>query len=98
MHSKTAGAECSVSFDGTGAMLVGALDRDRGTADLYLDGALMTKIDGYNDDGRRDGEGLWGKFDLPSGPHTVRVVVKGEPYPGSKGTWIYIEDLVVFRK
>ena len=98
MRSKKAGAEATVTFDGTGAMLVGTLDRNRGTADLYLDGTLVTKIDGYNDDGKRDGEGLWGKFDLPSGPHTVRVVVKGEPYPGSKGTWIYIEDLVVFRR
>lgn len=98
MRSKTTGAEATVTFDGTGAMLVGTLDRDRGTADLYLDGALMTKIDGYNDDGRRDGEGLWGKFDLTPGPHTVRVVVKGEPYPGSKGAWVYLEDLIVYRR
>lgn len=98
MRSKTKGAEATVSFDGTGAMLVGTLDRDRGTADLYLDGTLMTKIDGYNDDGPRDGEGLWGQFDLKPGPHAVRVVVRGEPYPGSKGAWVHIEDLVVFRK
>ena len=44
MRSRTAGAEATVSFDGTGAMLVGTLDRDRGTADLYLDGKLMTKL------------------------------------------------------
>jgi hypothetical protein len=24
--------------------------------------------------------------------------VTGEPYPGSKGAWIYLQDLIVFRK
>jgi len=97
-RSKNAGAEATVSFDGTGAMLVGSLDTDRGTADLYLDQKWMGKIDGYNDDGDRGGEGLWGKFDLQPGNHILRVVVKGEPYPGSKDAWIYLEDLIVYRK
>ena len=97
-RSKNAGAEATVSFDGTGAMLVGSLDTDRGTADLYLDEKWMGKIDGYNDDGDRGGEGLWGKFDLQPGNHILRVVVKGEPYPGSKDAWIYLEDLIVYRK
>ena len=98
MRSRIAGAEATVSFRGTGAMLVGALATDCGTADLYLDGKPLGKIDGYNDDGTRDGEGLWGKFDLAPGDHTLRVAVKGEPYPGSKGAWIYLEDLIVFRR
>jgi hypothetical protein len=97
-RSKNAGAEATVSFDGTGAMLVGSLDTDRGTADLYLDEKWMGKIDGYNDDGDRGGEGLWGKFDLQPGNHILRVVVKGEPYPGSKDAWIYLEDLIVYCK
>ena len=97
-RSKTAGAEAVVTFDGSGAMLVGTLDTDCGTAQLYLDGKRLATIDGYNDDGDRGGEGLWGKFDLPSGQHTVRVVVAGKPYPGSKGAWVDLEDLVVFRK
>jgi hypothetical protein len=98
MRSKTAGTESAVSFEGTGAILVGTLTADCGTADLYLDGKPLGKIDGYNDDGTRDSEGLWGKFDLAPGAHTLRVVVKGEAYPGSKGAWIYLEDLIVFRK
>ena len=97
-RSKNAGAEATVSFDGTGAMLVGSLDTDRGTADLYLDEKWMGKIDGYNDDGDRGGEGLWGKFNLQPGNHILRVVAKGEPYPGSKDAWIYLEDLIVYRK
>jgi hypothetical protein len=79
-------------------MLVGSLDGDRGTAVLLLDGKSMGKIDGYNDDGHRGGEGLWGKFDLAPGAHTVRVVVEGKPYPDSKDAWIYLEDLIVYRR
>jgi len=97
-RSKNAGAEATVSFEGTGAMVVGSLDTDRGTADLYLDEKWMGKIDGYNDDGHRGGEGLWGKFNLQPGNHVLRVVVKGEPYPSSKDAWIHLEDLIVYRR
>ena len=97
-RAKTAGAEATVSFDGTGAMLVGRLDTDGGIADVYVDGKRMGATDAYNDDGERGGEGLWGKFNLKPGPHTLRVVVKGEPFPGSRDTWIYLEDLIVYRR
>jgi ADP-ribosylglycohydrolase len=97
-RSKTAGAEAIVTFEGTGAMLVGSLDTGRGTADLYLDGKPMGKIDGYNDDGDRDSEGLWGKFDLKPGAHTVRIVVNGQPYPGSKDAWMNLEDLILYQE
>lgn len=98
MRSKAAGAEATVTFNGTGAMLVGTLDDDRGTADVYLDRKLAATVDGYNDDGERGGEGLWGKFDLAPGAHTLRVVVKGEPFPGSKDAWVVFEDVIVYRK
>jgi hypothetical protein len=96
-RSKTAGAEAIVTFGGTGAMLVGSLDTNRGTADLYLDGKSMEKIDGYNDDGYRGSEGLWGKFDLKPGTHTLRIIVNGQPYPGSKDAWVNLEDLILYR-
>ena len=98
MRSKTAGAEATVTFDGTGAMLVGSLDGDRGTAEVFLDGKSMGKMDGYCDDGRHTTEGLWGRFDLEPGKHTLRVVVDGKPFPESKGAWIHLEDVIVYRK
>ncbi len=97
-RSKTSGAEATAIFEGTGVMLVGSLDENRGTATVQIDRKPATKFDGYNDDGRRDSEGLWGRFDLAPGQHTVRIIVDGKPYPGSKDAWIYLEDLIVFRK
>ena len=97
-RSQAAGAEASVKFEGTGALLVGQLLPDGGVAEIYLDGKLMGKVDAYNDDGVRGGEGLWGKFDLPDGRHALRVLVKGEPYAGSQGAWFGLQDLIVFRK
>ena len=34
---------------------------------------------------------------LKPGKHTVRVVVRGEPYGDSKGTNISIDDAILFR-
>ena len=78
-------------------MLVATLRPDGGTAEVYLDGKLMVTTDTYND-AERASEGLWGKFDLDPGPHTLRLLVKGEPYPDSRDAWIYLEDLIVYRK
>jgi hypothetical protein len=40
---------------------------------------------------------VWHAFGLKNAKHTVRLVVRGEPYPGSKGADIGIADLIVFR-
>jgi hypothetical protein len=97
-QSKMAGAEASVKFEGTGAMLVGKLRRDGGLLEVFIDGERVAAADGHVDSTPRLSEGFWGKFDLPPGAHTLRVVVKGEPYPGSEGAWVELEDLIVFRK
>jgi hypothetical protein len=90
-------AEASISFEGTGAVVVGALGHDRGYADIYIDGTKVARVDGFNDDTRHN-EGLWGKSDLKPGTHTLRVVVAGVPFSGSSGAWVCLEDLIVFQK
>ncbi|MBZ5544691.1 MAG: ADP-ribosylglycohydrolase family protein [Acidobacteriia bacterium] len=97
LRSRAAGAQATINFMGTGALLVGALQRDGGMADVYLDGELSATLDAYNSDNRNN-EGLWGKFDLRRGVHTLRVVAKGTPFPGSAGSWVCLEDLIVYRK
>lgn len=92
------GAEASITFQGTGAILVGPYLPAGGTADVYLDGKLHKTVDVFPDeDQRKGGETVWHAFRLANREHTLRLVVRGEPYAGSKGTAVAITDLVVFR-
>jgi hypothetical protein len=71
-----------------------------GKADVSLDGGPPETIDVY-EPGHRGNESLFHRFNLPAGRHTVKLVVRGEPYEGSaeqkKGADVAIRDLVVFR-
>lgn len=92
------GAEATIEFEGTGALICGPYVGAGGTADIYLDGKLDRTIDVWPDENRRSVmEALWHRFDLPSGKHTLRVVVRGERFRESSGTEIRIRDLVVYR-
>jgi hypothetical protein len=92
------GAEFSVTFQGTGAILVGPYLASGGKADIYLDGKLHSTVDAFSDEsGSKGEEAVWHAFKLPDRPHVLRLVVRGEPFPGSKGSDIGIQDLVVFR-
>jgi len=97
------GAEASIVFDGTGAIIAGTYMPSGGTADIYLDGELHSTVDVYPDeDARKPFESVWHAFGLEDGEHQLRVVVRGEPYRGiggdeSGGTDISLSYLVVFR-
>jgi hypothetical protein len=92
------GAEASVSFEGTGAILVGPYLPDGGKADVYLDGKLHSTVDVYPDEkARKGGESVWHAFKLARGKHDLRLVARGEPYGESAGSVVAIDDLVVFR-
>ena len=99
--SKTAsekGAEAAVTFDGRGAIITGSYLPTGGRADVYLDGKLDRSVDVYPDEPSvKSGESVWHAFSLKTGRHEVRLVVRGEPYEGSKGKDINIQDIVVFR-
>jgi hypothetical protein len=99
----TAGAEASIEFEGTGAILAGAYLPSGGTADVYLDGKLHRTVDVYSDEETsRSEEAVWHAFGLEDGVHRLRVVVRGEPYRGgggeeSRGTDLSLSYLLVFR-
>jgi hypothetical protein len=96
--ASTAGAEARIAFDGTGAILVGRYLPSGGRADVYLDDRLHATVDAHPDeDAVKAGESVWHAFNLPAGPHTLRLVVRGEPYGDSTGADIAIEGLIVFR-
>ena len=96
--SGSKGAEASIDFEGTGAIVSGYYLPTGGTADIYLDGELNRTVDVYPDEDRPKGwESVWHDYRLEDGKHTLRVVVRGEPYPGSDGSDIALTHLVVFR-
>jgi hypothetical protein len=96
--SNEKGAEAAISFEGTGAIVTGSYLPTGGRADVYLDGKLDRTVDVYPDeDSAKGDEAVWHAFGLKNGRHTVRLVVRGEPYPGSKGSDILLSDLIVFR-
>lgn len=92
------GAEASIEFQGTGFIVTGPYMPAGGTADIYLDGKLVKTVDVYPDeDSWKNGDSVYHAFRLKNARHTVRVAVRGEPYPGSKGADVGIDDMVVFR-
>ena len=92
------GAEATISFEGTGAIVTGPYLPAGGSAEVYLDGELHKRVDVYPDeDNRKYGDSVWHAFGLENGSHTVRVVVLGEPYGESQGSDVVLENLVVFR-
>ena len=98
MTSSEKGAEASVGFVGTGAVITGPYLPTGGKAEVYLDGKLDRIIDVYPDENStKADEAVWHAFGLKNTRHTLRLVVLGEPYPGSKGADISLDGLIVFR-
>ncbi len=95
--SAAKGSEATFTFNGTGAIVTGTYLVDGGKLDAYLDGKLDRTLDVYSDEkGPRSGESVWHAFGLTNGPHTVRIVVRGESYGASTGAKVSLSDIVVF--
>jgi hypothetical protein len=92
------GAEASISFEGSGAIIAGPCLTSGGKLEVCLDGKLDRTLDLFADErNNRPGEAGWPGFGLKPGQHTLRVVVLDETYPGSTGADVSIEELIVFR-
>jgi hypothetical protein len=103
MTSGDEGAEASIRFSGSGAILGGMYLPTGGMVDVYLDGELHQTVDVNSDeDSAKVNESVWHVFGLKDTEHELRVVVRGEPYRGPhnverEGTDVALSYLKVFR-
>jgi hypothetical protein len=61
-------------------------NRPAGTVDVFVE-----------ENQRRDSESVYHVFGLKPGRHTIRIVLRGEPYSGSSGSEITVNDAIVYR-
>jgi hypothetical protein len=101
--SGQAGAEASIRFEGSGAIIGGFYLATGGMADIYLDSELHRTVDVNSDEeSAKVNESVWHAFGLADTEHEIRVVVRGEPYRNSdnvagEGTDVALSYLKVFR-
>jgi hypothetical protein len=92
-----AGAEATFSFTGASVAIVGPCSQKGGRADVWLDGKKMDSgINAWIPE-RTNDNALWHAYGLAQGPHTVRIVVRGDADPRSKGASVAIEEAIVYR-
>lgn len=92
------GATAEIEFEGTGFIVAGPYLPDGGFVEAYLDGKRINNYDVYSDEKSVKGdEGVFHRFGLKRGRHTVRLVVLGVRHTESAGARVAISDLIVFR-
>lgn len=93
------GDELELTFNGTGIAILGNWVKYGGKADVYLDGKLHRTIDSYffHSNQEHTDINLWHAFNLQSGNHNVKLIVKGEKRPESLGTRIYVSEAIIFK-
>jgi ADP-ribosylglycohydrolase len=94
--SEKQGAEARFAFEGTGVALAGPYAVRGGKADIFLDGNFLRTIDTYHRRARQNHYPIWHILNLEPGPHTVRLVVRGDKRPASQGTEVSLTGATVY--
>ena len=71
------GVEATVKFKGTKIWLLGTIDPNHGTADVYIDNQLVKTIDTHGDT-RKLQQRIFESDTLSDGEHTLRIVPKNK--------------------
>jgi hypothetical protein len=91
------GSEATLKFSGTGLGLMGNLSEAGGRADVYIDGVKSDLVaDNYIGPNTVDDD-LWRVFGLSPGEHTVRLVVRDDADPGSKGKRMMLLRAIAYQ-
>jgi hypothetical protein len=102
--SESKDAEVTLTFNGSGVLLMGHWDRDGGMAHVYLDGELDRTIDTYYWVGNRgagagwlNGAHLYHVLGLEPGKHTLRIEATGQKNEKATGEKIYVERAIIYE-
>ncbi|MFJ9147948.1 beta-galactosidase [Streptomyces sp. NPDC102270] len=90
--SNKAGDSVTVPFDGTAIRWIGSKTNNHGNADVYLDGTKVATVD---DSGAENQAVVFQKTGLPSGAHTLKIVVAGNHGSGSTDNYVAIDAIDV---
>ncbi len=92
--SDTAGDSMSVAFTGTAVQWIAPTSGNHGIADVFLDGNLLTTVDGYSP-GTNFQQVEYSMSGLADTSHTLKIVVSGQKNPASSGTYVSIDAINV---
>jgi hypothetical protein len=90
------GAEALLTFSGSAVSIQGILNEEGGRADVFVDGNPSRVMDAYMVPRTHDSS-LWHIYGLKPGSHTLRIVVREDTDPRSKGRKIAITQAVIYR-
>ncbi len=91
-----AGDEATLRFEGTGVAIVGAMGQEGGLADVWVDGEKQRLLlDAWIPERTYDDD-YWHVTGLAPGLHTLRLVVREDADPRSKGHELLIERAIVY--
>ncbi|MCF7730332.1 MAG: hypothetical protein K9N23_01535 [Akkermansiaceae bacterium] len=90
-YSGAVGASCAYAFSGTSVRWISARNYNLGKADVYLDGTLVASaVDAYAPS-KQHQQALFEMTDLSDGPHTLKIVVRGDKNPAAAGSYVLID-------
>lgn len=93
--AETPGSEATLRFTGTAVLIIGPYSQSGGRADVFLDDRKAGEIQAFIPERTHD-TGLWHTYGLKPGPHTLRLVVRGDADPRSGGRKIAVLAAIPF--
>jgi subtilisin family serine protease len=88
------GSTAEYTFNGTGIKVFGATSSNRGKTDIYIDGILYKTVDLYSPSINYNVL-YFEDNNLSNGPHTIKIVNKGERNPASTGIAISLDYIEI---
>ena len=86
-------ASATISFSGNQVRLIARSTPSGGYANVFLDDVLQLATIDFYTPVRTEGQVLYYRNGLANGPHTLRIVARGNKNPLSNGTEIYVQSV-----